>query len=320
MKYNCDMIRDLLPLYQDGVCSESSRLAAEEHLAECEACRDHLEALRSGEDIEIAIDTEREQALTSQKKFFRRRSAVVGTVFAGVFMLPVLICLIVGLASGGISWVLVVLAAMLIPVSLVAVPLLAPENKGLWTLGSFTVSLMLLLGVCCVTSGGSWFFTAASACLFGLSVVFSPFAVGAKPVAELVKDRKGLTVMALDTALYVIMMLCIGLSHGLGADYYRIAASVSLPVFIWIWGLFAVIRYAKLGGLFKTAACLGITATVMIVSGIIFGSGTGSLMYIETMGKRFVFSPFTALAVLLMITGAVLALIKLIFSKTRRKK
>ena len=146
MKFNCDVIRDLLPLYQDGVCSESSALAVEEHLAECKACSDYLSSLRSGEEIENKFTAEREDAISSQAKFFRRRSAVVGTVFAGVFMLPVLICLIVGLAGGGLSWVLIVLAAMLIPASLVAVPLLAPENKALWTLGSFAVSLTLLLG------------------------------------------------------------------------------------------------------------------------------------------------------------------------------
>ena len=37
-KYNCDVIQDLLALYHDGVCSEESRAAVEEHLAECERC------------------------------------------------------------------------------------------------------------------------------------------------------------------------------------------------------------------------------------------------------------------------------------------
>ncbi len=39
---NCDIIRDLLPLYHDGVCSEESRRLAEEHLAGCAACRQVL--------------------------------------------------------------------------------------------------------------------------------------------------------------------------------------------------------------------------------------------------------------------------------------
>ena len=36
---NCEIVRDLLPLYEDGLCSEESRKAVEEHLKTCEACR-----------------------------------------------------------------------------------------------------------------------------------------------------------------------------------------------------------------------------------------------------------------------------------------
>lgn len=35
---NCHIIRDLLPLYIDGVCSRESAELVEEHLASCEAC------------------------------------------------------------------------------------------------------------------------------------------------------------------------------------------------------------------------------------------------------------------------------------------
>ena len=34
----CEIVRDLLPLYIDGVCLEGSRELVEEHLKECEAC------------------------------------------------------------------------------------------------------------------------------------------------------------------------------------------------------------------------------------------------------------------------------------------
>ena len=37
-----DIILDLLPLYHDGVCSEASRAAVEEHLKTCGACREAL--------------------------------------------------------------------------------------------------------------------------------------------------------------------------------------------------------------------------------------------------------------------------------------
>lgn len=39
MKYDCDVIRDLIPLCLDRVSSESSRSAVNEHIAECQFCR-----------------------------------------------------------------------------------------------------------------------------------------------------------------------------------------------------------------------------------------------------------------------------------------
>lgn len=319
MKYDCDMIRDLLPLYQDNVCSESSRAAVEEHLQECWDCTDFLRSLRQSGEIEEAIDLERQDALSSQARFFKRRSAVAGTVLAGLFMLPVVICLIVGLASGGISWVLIVLAAMLIPASLFAVPLLAPENKALWTLSSFAVSLVLLLGVCSAVSGRAWFFIAAPAVLFGLSVIFAPAAVRAKPVAKLLGSRKGLAVMALDTGLYLLMLLCIGLVNGLGVSYYGTAAAVSAPVLGLLWGSFLTARYLKAGVLIKTAAVLGLTGLVMIISSLIFRIGDYSaLVYIEAFGTRFTFSPLVILAAILIAAAAVCALIGALTGKRRK--
>ena len=35
----CDIIRDLLPLYCDGLCSEASKQEIEAHVAQCQECR-----------------------------------------------------------------------------------------------------------------------------------------------------------------------------------------------------------------------------------------------------------------------------------------
>jgi hypothetical protein len=42
----CEIIKDLLPLYADRVCSEASRTMVEAHLAECGGCREELENIR----------------------------------------------------------------------------------------------------------------------------------------------------------------------------------------------------------------------------------------------------------------------------------
>lgn len=46
MNYPCEMIQDLFPLYEEGLCSPASRTAVEEHLRECAGCRAAREATR----------------------------------------------------------------------------------------------------------------------------------------------------------------------------------------------------------------------------------------------------------------------------------
>ena len=257
MKYDCDLICDLLPLYIDDACSKASADAVREHLNECESCSGIYNDMKKSDPvIDGGIVRERDEVLKTQAKYFKRRSALAGSIIGSIFALPILICLIVNLATGaGLTWFFIVLTAMFIPASLTVVPLMMPDNKGLWTLGAFTVSLITLLGVCCLYSGGSWFFVTASAVLFGLSVPFLPCVVNAKPVARRLKNKKALTVMAGYTLTFVLMMICIGI----GSDtkgFFGSAAAYSIPVFAYIWTMFALIRYPKWISAFKIAACI----------------------------------------------------------------
>jgi predicted anti-sigma-YlaC factor YlaD len=57
MKISCEIIRDLLPLYHDGVCSIESKALVEEHLTECESCSRELIAM----DTELPVTNEESQ-------------------------------------------------------------------------------------------------------------------------------------------------------------------------------------------------------------------------------------------------------------------
>ena len=46
MKKNCNIIKDLLPLYIDEVCSKESSKLVEEHLKDCDDCQNYLEELK----------------------------------------------------------------------------------------------------------------------------------------------------------------------------------------------------------------------------------------------------------------------------------
>lgn len=45
MKLECDVIRDLLPLYAEKLASPASSALVEQHLADCPACRAELEQM-----------------------------------------------------------------------------------------------------------------------------------------------------------------------------------------------------------------------------------------------------------------------------------
>ena len=240
MKYTCEMIQDLLPLYLDDVASSSSRQAVEEHLEECEDCRKIFRRLKDHE-AENAILEEKETVLASQRRFFEHRSAVIGSVIAGIFMIPILICLLVNLLTGaGFGRFLIVLSSLLTASSLTIVPLMLPVNRALWSAGSFTLSLLFLLAVTCIFTGGRWFFIAAFAVLFGLALLLLPFLLRKEPLSEKIANR-GVFALALDTFLYGCLMISIGLSVR-RPGFFRTAAEISIPLILLVWILFRILR------------------------------------------------------------------------------
>ena len=207
MKTDCDVIRDLLPLYADKACSERSREMVEDHLEECPDCRNMVGMLLDTE-IEESLAGERESVLDYSVRQFKRRAAVVGSAVSGAITLPVLIvAALVLLAGRSVSWVAIPVCGCLVLASLVVVPLLVPEDKLFWTFCAFSASLLLLLGVTCLYSHGDWFWVASSAVLFGLSVVFLPFLLRGGPLRKLIGNaNRLLIVLAADFALFFNML------------------------------------------------------------------------------------------------------------------
>ena len=264
MKYECEVIQDLLPLYKDSACSVASALAVQEHLNECEKCRKFLDRLNDTSVDEMILH-ERDNVIGTQSKYFKRKSALAGSVVGGIFALPILICLIVNLASGhGLTWFFIVLAAMLIPASLFVVPLMATKNRMFLTMTSLTGSIIFLLAVCCLYSGGDWFFVAASSVLFGLTVCFAPFIACRRPVNKFLGNCKGLAVMSAYTLTFFLMILCIGISVAT-PGFFGETLSICIPLVLMAWAMFLIIRFLPANGLVKTGVCIAALSTFSYV-------------------------------------------------------
>lgn len=274
MKMNCNVIRDLLPLYADKICSDESRELVDGHLTDCKACSALLQQMLCTK-IETELKSERSDVILRQARFFKRRSAVAGAVIAGIFMIPILVCLIVNIAAGAaLDWFFIVLASLITAASLIIVPLMVPENKLLWTFGTFTASLLLLFGVICIYTQESWFFVASTSVLFGFSVCFLPFAVHAKPLKKLLGRRKGLTVMTAITLLFLLMMLSIGLYAG-SVGFWKTSAAISLPFLALAWLLFLIIRYPKIHGLIKGGICTVLVGAFVFLADTVINAWLG---------------------------------------------
>ena len=255
MKYSCSVVKDLLPLYHDNVCSEASRAIVEEHLLECDACKNEMGKI-DNEIYDIDLQKEKEDVVERYTKKFKRKSMLVGVALSGVLGIPVLVCLIVNIATGNaLDWFFIVLASIMVAASVTVVPLIAETKRGLLTLGSFTGSTLLLLAVICIYTHGNWFFIPAFSILLAMSICFLPYVLNQLPLSGFFKENKGLISIVADVVLLYLLIAIIGL-YARNTDYWRIALQVTTICVLFAAGIFAIIRYMKVNGFTKAGICI----------------------------------------------------------------
>lgn len=262
MKYECNLIQDLLPLYQDDVCSETSKEIVRGHLKECSRCRDMAGRLQDFE-VDKKLTEEKNSVLMAHEKKERRKTYTVGMITAGILMIPIIVCLICNLAVGhSLDWFFLVLASLLVFASLTVLPLLVLENRWFWTILGFSASLLVLLFVCCVYVGGDWFFVASTACILGISVLFAPYIIKKLPLPEKAGRHGGLIAMLWDTLwLYLLIVVCGFLVDG-GSFYWRMSLSAVSYGLLFPWVIFMIVRYLKCNCLLKTGIAVAIEGTL----------------------------------------------------------
>lgn len=109
MEYSCGLIRDLLPLYCDEICSQDSAEAVKEHIETCESCRNIYMEIKQGTLRETSlegalnnIEYEKQQlaSMRQVKKKLKKRSTVIGTVGIIIGILLVVTVIRVMLVAG----------------------------------------------------------------------------------------------------------------------------------------------------------------------------------------------------------------------------
>ena len=107
MKYPCNLIRDILPLYHDGVVSKESEKAVVEHIGECEDCKSYYEKMCQADALEeVAFD---EEITKKTADSFKEVSKTISKKIIKTIIKAVLITSVVAIGVVIGLWALIVL-------------------------------------------------------------------------------------------------------------------------------------------------------------------------------------------------------------------
>lgn len=90
---DCDIVRDLLPLYHDGVVSDRTKLAVEEHMDSCTSCKQEYEELLVELPVEYSESNTKNKFKTmmSKQKVKRISILITSVILSCVLVVSIII-------------------------------------------------------------------------------------------------------------------------------------------------------------------------------------------------------------------------------------
>lgn len=185
------------------------------------------ELLTGSEDTSRRVS----ERLAQKYRKLTRNYRIIQYVIYGMILLG---CGIGNLASSHtLDWFFIAAAGVLMAASLTLVLALAAldprfENYKLpLAFGSFTFFLEILLLICCIYSGGTWFPVAAISVIFGLSLFIMPLLLYQLPLSQWMGERKISMYLLIETGLLLFLLLVCDLNDQ-GSWFFTAALGVLL--------------------------------------------------------------------------------------------
>ena len=92
MKYDCDIVKDLMPLYIDDVLSDNSKIFVKNHIDSCESCKKYYEKLSK----EIKIPVSKESRISDLKPIKYLKENLSRKIIKKVLSLVLVVGLCIG--------------------------------------------------------------------------------------------------------------------------------------------------------------------------------------------------------------------------------
>lgn len=221
----------------------------------------------SEHELITASEDYHQRDIEKQARSFQNLVSVYSWIFYLAYGISLITCFIVNLAvDHKLSWFFIVLTAELVAFTLTSLPVLIQKHKALTTILAFFVSLMLLLLVCNIYTGGNWFPLTFSILVFAFTVVFLPFLLRGLRLPDPLRSHKTLICFAIDTILMFVMIFTSCTYAGVQPKFFTVACPIAGFSVLLPWLIMVTIRYIKINSLFQTSVCLALCGVYMYLT------------------------------------------------------
>ena len=211
--------------------------------------------------ITASVD-EQAKVERSQAKKWRSFTTTWCWFFYIAYAITILTCFICNLAvNKTLSWFFIVLSALILAFTFTNLPKLIKKHKLIFLPLFSYLSLCLLLGVCCIYSGGNWFLIPVFSVLLGLLIIFVPIYISKYKVFSKIKRHNDFISVAIDFVFLNILLVVINAytvtNNNTQWWYLSIALPIVLAVYLLLNILIAV-KFLRTNKLIKTSIILTI--------------------------------------------------------------
>lgn len=140
---DCNIIRDLLPSYIDGILSDESKESVTDHLKTCKGCKEVYDSMTA----EINVDKVPE--VSNVKKYLKKTKTMFFLYgLFGLSFIAVLVCLIVNICvNGSLTWSLISTSGIVLGDAVLYTLLTSKKNKVVKTLAVASVGVPVLVSI-----------------------------------------------------------------------------------------------------------------------------------------------------------------------------
>lgn len=203
-----------------------------------------------------ASEDEKQRRLERMAEKYKKFVIIYNIILCICYLSAIIPCFIVFvIKEHSPSKFFILLTSLMLTASIINIPVIADKNKFLIMLGSFYISLNLLLLSGSIYSGGDWFLMAFISVSMGFCIVFMPFIVNTDLLLPYVRNSKSLICMIADTFMILATIAYGTFKYGSSESFY---SGILCGIFclMIVWTVFVIVRYARFNVFFKIASGL----------------------------------------------------------------